>query len=251
MPRRGALILACCLALLAAAAPARGEPPSSGRLWLYGNLTTQLHPEWSLTLMPGYRAELLRSQGDAAGSTLFELFVGPTWARSFGGFRLKTSLWYYYTGFFGSSYNDAHNLELIVTGEYRRGRWTFTSRNIFHNTFRASVYAPEDRLGYSLVLRNLLQAQLRLTPRVGLLLADEPFWGLAKAGGAAAHPAGFWAPGFRLNRVYAGVDLFPGGNVTLTPQYVYETSVSPEGSGTVNAHNHYLFVTVAWLLKVR
>jgi len=192
--------------------PARQE----GRVWYDQNLTLAFTPEWSITVMPGFRTEYARSREDAAGVQFLELFVGPNFTHRWGDFTLKVSLWYYYMGYpqrgrmqektpyapdvcsnnptsglyCTSTYNFSHNLEIIPAVEYRLGRWSFYDRVILHNTFYADVYnntnpasnagvsVTDQRWGLGTVLRELLQARYALTDRLGILLSDELFFGI-------------------------------------------------------------------------
>jgi len=53
-----------------------------------------------------------------------------------------------------------------------------------------------------------------------------------------------------LNRVYVGIDYKITPVLTVTPMYMFETTVSPTDSTDVTANGHYLFVTLSYLLKL-
>jgi len=188
-----------------------------GRVWIDQNFVLAFSPEWSLTTMPGARAEFARSREGAAGMQFLELFFGPNYTYRHGNWTIKGSLWYYYMGYpqrgrtkdspsadncstkplndatslyCTSTYNASHNLEIIPSAEYRWGRWSIYDRVIFHNTFYADYYstpAPtasvaDQRLGWGTVLRELLQGRYAVTDRFGVLLADEVFLGIIEDG---------------------------------------------------------------------
>jgi hypothetical protein len=167
------------------------------------------------------------------------------------------------------TYNFSHNLEIIPAAEYRLGRWSFYDRIIFHNTFYADTYNADintdtlkldvgsQRWGWGTVLRELLQARYALTDRLGVLLADEVFFGIAEdsdtskiAGGAGYKAAGYWKDGFRQNRVYAGIDFKVTPALTVTPMYMLEVDVSPTNSGDVSDISHNLFVIATYVAKM-
>jgi hypothetical protein len=255
MNQRQRIRFALCLVIipltLGAYSSAVQAEPQTARMWVYGNATTLLSPHWAMVLMPGVRYELGRTEGTTKGHYMTELFFGPTYIYRWGALSAKFSLWYYYMGypvFAQDEYYQSQNIEFVPAIEYSRNRWTFTFRNIFHNTVYASVYAADSqRHGYGLVLRNLLQAKYQLAERWGLIIADEPFWGLVENGEAPAHPLGFWAQGFRMNRVYAGVE-YRSQEFSLIPQYIYETTFNDQHELTESGH--YLFFTLQYLIKL-
>ena len=273
--------------------PAKEE----GRVWYDQNLTLAFTPEWSFTVMPGMRFEYARSREDAAGVQFLEFFIGPNFTYKLGNLTLKGSLWYYYMGYPTrgrqqlqaptnyttldctklsatasnclSTYSFSHNLEIIPAVEYRLGRWSFYDRIIFHNTFYADTYNADintdtlkldvgsQRWGWGTVLRELLQARYALTDRLGVLLADEVFFGIAEdsdtskiAGGAGYKAPGYWKDGFRQNRVYAGIDFKVTPALTVTPMYMLEVDVSPTNSGDVSDISHNLFVIATYVAKM-
>jgi len=169
----------------AADLPAKQE----GRVWIYQNFVLAFSPSWSLTTMPGGRAEYARSREGRAGMQLIELFFGPNYTYKTGNWTLKGSLWYYYMGYpqrgrlkeqtngslacsappfdnptthapvndsCTSTYNFSHNLEIIPSAEYRFGRFSVYDRVILHNTFYADVYStPNPTLGLSVADQRL------------------------------------------------------------------------------------------------
>lgn len=272
------------LGLLATAQVAQAadtQAEQEGRAWFYGNFTAALTPHWSFTVMQGLRYEFARwdaikgPAGNAPESRDFyltETFVGPNYTHKIGNLTLKGSLWYYYIGYpqrkesnlqlTDDKYNYSSNIEVIPTAEYRWGRFTFIDRVILHNTIFADTYQwNSQRWGFGTVLRELLQVRFAATDRLGVLLGDEPFFGIIEDGdtsklktaaGAPAgySPLGYWKDGFRLNRVYLGVDYKITPSLTVTPMYMFETTVSATDSTDVTANGHYLFVTLSYLLKL-
>jgi hypothetical protein len=168
-----------------------------------------------------------------------------------------------------STYSFSHNLEIIPAVEYRLGRWSFYDRIIFHNTFYADTYNADiatstlnldvgsQRWGWGTVLREMLQARYALTDRLGILLADELFFGIAEdsdtskiAGGKGYIPSGYWKNGFRYNRTYVGIDFKVTPALTVAPMYFLEVGVSPVDSGDVTDMAHNLFVVVTYVAKM-
>lgn len=252
---RACQVAALSIAALVCAAPRAAEAaPHLGRVWLYGMANAQLSPHWSLTVMPGIRFELARDQqdADAFGHYMDEIFVGPNLHLRFGRLSLMVSLWYYFAGFdILERYTPTHNLELVPVLNLRLGRVTLTSRTIFHNILYSGVYEgpASARRGYSLVVRQLLQVGVRVSTRVTLLVASEPFFGLVEDADAKPSILGFWPRGFRIHRAYAGVALRLADGVTLVPQWIYETLLVNNDDG-VTHHGHYLFVTVAYRFRL-
>lgn len=235
---------------VAAATSTSPDPAHTGRLWLYASGTAQLSPSWSLTLIPGLRYELARSGEGATtkGHYLDEVFFGPNWSTRIGPLGVKVSLWYYFLGFPRSdTYPLSHNLELIPSVEYRTGAFSLSYRAIFHNTLYASVYSTDQRWGLGTVMRNLLMAKYAITESVTALLGDEPWFGIVEQQGVAYNGAGYWQSGFRLNRIYAGVDWKLDGGLSLSPQYVFETAFDADAK--VTEMGHYLFVTLGYAFK--
>lgn len=228
---------------------ARGaEVPHAGRAWLYLNSTAQLTPEWALTLMPGIRYEFSRTgEAEARQHYLDEVFLGPTWSRGFGDLSLKIGLWYYFIGYpaaQGGGYPVTHNLELVPTVAWRLGEATLSYRAILHNTFYASVYDRGDRWGFGTVMRNLFQVRYQMTASSAVLLGVEPWFAIVENGGTRYHAAGYWKRGVRLNRVNAGFDMKVVGSLSLSPQYILETTVKNEGG--LGEIAHYLCLTLTW-----
>src|ERR1700690_429822 len=180
-----------------------------------------------------------------------------------------------------STYSFSHNLEIIPAAEYRIGRWSIYDRVIFHNTFYADVYntdfvSPTDpafklsvadqRWGWGTVLRELIQGRYALTDRLGVLLADELFFGIIEdsdtsklfklAADGTTHVAsgysapGYWKDGFRYNRTYVGIDFKVTPALTVAPMYMMEIGVSPVDSGDVTDIAHNLFVVVTYVAKM-
>ena len=153
------------------------------------------------------------------------------------------------------------------------GRWSFYDRIIFHNTFYADYYnadynspagtpplhlsVADQRWGWGTVLRELVQARYALTDRLGVLLADEVFFGIAQdsdtskiANGGGFKAPGYWKDGFRQNRVYAGIDFKVTPALTVTPMYMLEVDVSPTSSSDVTDMSHNLFIFATYVAKM-
>lgn len=239
--------------MITVALPVSGKASTTGRFWSYLNVTSLIDAKWAIVTMPGFRYEFARSDDPsmlpAKGLYFYEFFIGPVYSRTSGAFTFKLPVWYYYMGFpSDNSYFYSHNIEILPILTYRTGRTTFTSRTIFHNTVYASVYeTSEMRKGYSLVIRQLLQVAHCIDERTTLIIADEPFFGVIEDGEAPPSPIGFWPSGFRLNRIYAGLEYSITPRIRISPQYVLETA---HDEGTVTDVNHYLFVTFTYVLRL-
>jgi hypothetical protein len=288
------------LVALAGVAHATDYPTKQeGRIWYDQNLTLAFTPKWSLTAMPGARLEYARAREDYQGFQFIEFFFGPNYTYKWKDFTFKGSLWYYYMGYpqrgrmkedlknlghtkcsptdCTPTYNFSHNLEIIPTAEYRRGRWSFYDRVIFHNTFYADVYnntnpatnagldVGSQRAGWGTVLRELAQARYALTDRLGLLLADELFFGIIEdsdskkltqvyiepaSPGAGYNPYGYWKAGFRQNRTYLGIDFKVTPVLTVSPMYMLEVDVDRLDSADVTDMSHNLFIVVTYVAKM-
>jgi hypothetical protein len=294
------------LVALAGVAQADAPAKQEGRVWYDQNLTLAFTPEWSFTVMPGVRTEFARSREDSAGVQFLEFFIGPNYTYRTGNLTLKGSIWYYYMGYPTrgrnaetppgsgnlacnvkatptsticlSTYSFSHNLEIIPAAEYRIGRWSIYDRVIFHNTFYADVYGDtnpvtnaglsinDQRWGWGTVLRELIQGRYALTDRLGVLLADELFFGIIEdsdtkkllkanadgttSGGAGYKAPGYWKDGFRYNRTYVGIDFKVTPALTVAPMYMIELGVSPVDSGDVTDIAHNLFVVVTYVAKM-
>jgi len=259
VPRRALSILVVAVILLSGVPPLFAEEPrSDAQVWLYGNMTGVITPSWAYTVMPGIRYRLTDSKEDPGGVTMYELFTGPMYMHRFGSLRLRVPLWYYYMGFpipakgegSENDYFDSHNLEVIPILDYALGRLTLTSRSIFHSKLyarNAAFKTDSHRNGYSLLLRQMLQASYSLTPGIALVLADEVFLGLVEDDETADINKGepfFEKKGFSMNRLYAGasVAIIPG--LSVSPQYVLETHHNPDKDSELTRIRHYLFVTI-------
>ena len=247
MPRRAALPVLLALSALALARPASAAP-QDGRFWFYGAGNLQLSPSWSLSLIPGMRYEMARTEGPAKGHYLDELFFGPTWSARAGDFGFSVSAWYYFLGFPRPGlYPLAHNLELVPTADWRYGPLDLSLRVILHNAFYASVYPAGRRFGLGTVMRDLLQARYAVAHGLSLLLGVEPWFGLVENPGTPFDPAGYWQAGLRLNRFNAGLDFRLEGGLSVTPQYLFETVFDARGNPA--EIGHYAFVTVGYSFK--
>jgi hypothetical protein len=170
-----------------------------------------------------------------------------------------------------STYNFSHNLEIIPAIEYRLGRWSFYDRIIFHNTFYADYYnggtgvtskSPSDlRWGWGTVLRELVQTRYAVTDRLGVSVADEVFFGIKEDGDTHGlkkldgtptgyHPTGYWKNGYRLNRIYAGIDYKVTPTLTVAPMYTLEIMSSPTKGSDVTDVTHTLFMVVTYVVKL-
>jgi hypothetical protein len=297
-------ILLSVLATSGAAQAADLPTKQEGRVWYDQNLTLAFTPNWSFTVMPGARFEFARTREDKAGVHFLEFFIGPNFTYKMGDLTLKGSIWYYYMGYPArgrmqektpnaalvcstaplgtspdyctSTYSFSHNIEIIPAAEYRIGRWSIYDRVIFHNTFYADTYnvdrtadlglsVSDQRWGWGTVLRELIQGRYALTDRMGVLLADELFFGiiedsdtkkLYKVAADGSHvatgytPTGYWKNGLRYNRTYVGIDFKVTPALTVAPMYMMEIGLNPVDSGDVTDIAHNLFVVVTYVAKM-
>ena len=294
--KRLSVVAISLFSLIALSGVALADVPAKqeGRIWFDQNLTLAFAPQWSFTVMPGFRTEFARSREDVAGVQFLEFFIGPNFTYKLGNLTLKGSLWYYYMGYptrgrqalqastnyttlgcnnaaLGTAsvctptYNFSHNLEIIPAAEYRVGRWSFYDRIIFHNTFYADAYNTDmpnlsvgsQRAGWGTVLREMLQARYALTDRLGILLADEVFFGIAEdsdtskiAGGGGYKVTGYWKDGFRQNRIYLGIDYKVTPALTVTPMYMLEIDADRLNSSDVSDVSHNLFIIATYVAKM-
>jgi hypothetical protein len=163
-----------------------------------------------------------------------------------------------------STYNFSHNLEIIPSVEYRMGRWSIYDRVIFHNTFYADFYnnssfgnVSDQRWGLGTVLRELLEVRYALTDRLGVSLADEVFFGIKEDSDTRKIPnnqgyqvPGYWKNGYRLNRVYAGIDYKVTPALTVAPKYLLEIMSSATDGSDITDVSHTLFVTISYVAKL-
>jgi hypothetical protein len=168
-----------------------------------------------------------------------------------------------------STYNFSHNLEIIPAAEYRFGPWSIYDRIIFHNTFYADAYGTaiatptlnlsvaDQRWGWGTVLRELLQVRYAVNDRLGVSLADEIFFGIIEDSDTSKIPGqkgfitpGYWKSGYRLNRVYAGIDYKVTPALTVAPMYLLETMSSPTDGTDITDISHTLYVTITYVAKM-
>ncbi len=250
MGRRLSATLALLLVLAASAPDAVKAAPHTGRAWTYAFVTGSVSPEWSFTVMPGVRAELVRDRGNALGHYMDELFAGPNWSRNFGMAWISTSLWYYFAGYdnVAPSYVQTHSLALIATVGVRLGPLALSARSTFLNTFYSDLYdTAAQRRGYSLILCEKIMLTYELRPGLALLVADEPFVGLVSDGGAPSSMIGFMRTGLLLNRLYAGLSWRPIPDLSIDPQYVYQTDFDGDLNPTL--HSHYFYLVVGYRFR--
>jgi len=275
MCRRTCVVLLAALmlfALLPAGANA-AEKPYTGRTWEYVNVTLLLSPNWAFMVMPGHRFEFYRGadpKSDAKETFLWEFFAGPIYIQKFESFTFKLPLWYYYMSFPWDGDDKkpkdsddgrrwSHNIEVVPIFEFNVDALKVTSRTIFHN----KVYAKNElyttanqRKGYSLLIRQMLMLEYALNPMFSLLLGDEIFVGVKEDGGTKnlsevkiGEPF-YERKGFSENRLHAGFNVKFNPALSLSPQYVYDTTYLPESGYRLTSRNHYIMLTLNYVLKL-
>jgi hypothetical protein len=233
----------------------------SGKGWLALNLTTAITPEWSFTIMPWYRFEYFRSDDDPLNIFLYELFIGPNYAKRFNDFTLKCSLWYYYSLFDMTrgpqeSTLSAHNIDLVPSIDYRIGKLTLSDRVIFHVKFFADnkwYTTSEDKWGNSVLLRNMVTANYGITDRFSVLIGDEVFIGIKEDKGTKGKPQGeplYEKNGFSKNRVHLGCAYKLDPSLSISPQYIFETDYDLYNNHKLKLISHYIFVGLNYSLKL-
>lgn len=233
----------------------KSETPTGLREWNYFNCTILTSKNFAYVIMPGFRYEFGRfndSGIEEKGLYFLELLTGPVFIKKTGNFTFKLPVWYYYMGFPVNTTGDyyySHNIEFLPIVEYRGIKnLTLTGRIIFHNTLYSSLYeTAEERSGYSLVLRTLIKGTLSINNKFNLVLGEEPFFGIVEDDETTPSAAGFFPSGFRLNRVYAGIDYKLKPDLKISPMYILETS---HDEGGITGFNHYLHLNVSYLLKI-
>ena len=114
--------------------------------------------------------------------------------------------------------------------------------------------------------RELLQVRYALTDRLGVSVADEVFLGiledrdtrkLKKVDPVTGNSTpsgyltpGYWKSGYRLNRIYAGIDYKVTPSFTVAPMYTLELMSSPTKGSDVTDVTHTLFVVVTYVVKL-
>ncbi|MCU0844366.1 MAG: DUF2490 domain-containing protein [Spirochaetes bacterium] len=274
MLRRTCIILLAALmafALIPAGADA-AEKPYTGRTWEYVNVTMLLSPNWAFMVMPGHRFEFFRGAdptSSAKETFLWELFAGPIYIHKFESFTFKLPLWYYYMGFIIDGDDKrptrgdyeyrfySHNIEVVPIFEFNVDAMKITSRTIFHNKVYAdnNTYRTENqKKGHSLLIRQMLMLEYTLTPMFSLILGDEIFVGVKEDGGTKdLGPIGepfYERNGFSENRLHAGFNVKFNPFLSLSPQYVYDTTYKPESGYRLTSRNHYIMLTLNYVLKL-
>jgi hypothetical protein len=276
MCRRTCIVLLAALmlfALIPAGADA-AEKPYTGRTWEYVNVTMLLSPNWAFMVMPGHRFEFFRGADptyNAKETFLWEFFAGPIYIQKFESFTFKLPLWYYYMAFpidaddrkTAGGYDDrfwSHNIEVVPIFEFNVDALKITSRTIFHNKVYADnrFYNTENqKKGYSLLIRQMLMLEYALTPMFSLLLGDEIFVGVKEDGGTKDLNNGllrgepfYERNGLNENRLHAGFNVKFNPALSLSPQYVYDTTYLPESGYRLTNRNHYIMLTLNYVLKL-
>ncbi|UCC12748.1 MAG: DUF2490 domain-containing protein, partial [candidate division WOR-3 bacterium] len=228
--------------------------PTTARFWGYANMTAVLTNNWVFVVMPGLRYEFLRDDGmNSPAKKLYftELLTGPVYTMRHQCITLKLPVWYYYMGFPVSTADDyfySHNIEFLPIIEYRVNKLKVTSRTIFHNTVYASIYeTPALRNGYGLVIRQLFRADYSVSNTVSIMAGEEPFFGVIEDSEAPPHVLGFWPAGFHMNRLYTGCTIQLNRSMTISPQYVFETTYGDDVE--LAGINHYFHFIVTWIVR--
>ncbi|HSV98021.1 MAG TPA: DUF2490 domain-containing protein [Spirochaetota bacterium] len=272
MCRRTCIVLLAALMLFALIpAGADAKAPYTGRTWEYVNVTMLLSPNWAFMVMPGHRFEFYRgadSKSSAKETFLWEFFAGPIYIHKFESFTFKLPLWYYYMGFpvdgndgkpkvAGEDRFYSHNIEVVPIFEFSVDALKVTSRTIFHNKVYAdnNIYVTENqKKGYSLLIREMIMLEYALTPMFSLLLGNEVFVGVKEDGGTKdlgriGEPF-YERNGFSENRLHAGFNVKFNPTLSLSPQYIYNTTYKPESGYRLTSRNHYIMLTLNYVLKL-
>jgi hypothetical protein len=61
---------------------------------------------------------------------------------------------------------------------------------------------------------------------------------------------GYWKNGYRLNRIYAGIDYKVTPALTVAPKYLLEFMSSMTDGSDITDVSHTLFVTVSYVAKL-
>ncbi len=214
------------------------------RFWSYFNLNIPVSKDINWTILPGIRYEFLREGTEPKNFYMFEFFTGITPSINIRGINAKFPIYYYYTCFLESENYHVHSFEFLPSFQKRFGNFVLSERTIFHNRFYSSFY--DDKTGYSLLVRELLQIKY-LLGKYGIGLGIEPFYGVIEDASHTPSPLGFTPKGLNLNRINAGIDYNLFRNLILSLNYVFETTYS---GGNLTAKNHYVFLNVFYVLKI-
>lgn len=256
-------LLTICVVLLFASSAAAYAVPTAGRTWEYGEFTTLISPSWAFTVMGSHAYEFSRTNDpgkDEKETYFYEFFAGPVYSMRFGNLTLKLPLWYYYQGFPVKAidkYYYSHNIEFLPILEYKYNRWKLWNRVIFHNKIYSSFYDTSDqRKGYSLLVREYLRVEYSLTDKFRVMVGDEIFQGIIEDDDTVdstpdplGGPGGFEKKGFALNRFYAGFGYSFTPSFSVTPMYMYQTAHFGRHN-KVTEKDHYLFITLSYVLKL-
>lgn len=208
------------------------------RLWSYFNLNIPFQKNFTFTILPGIRYEFSRENAEPNGFYMFEFFTGFSYSKNFNGILSKFPVYYYIIGFLGNEDYYVQSLEILPSFAKRFGNFVIYERTIFHNRFYSSYY--DDRTGYSLLIRELLQLKY-LIGKYGIILGIEPFYGVIEDDSHTPSTLGFTPKGLNLNRVNIGLDYQLTKNFLFSTNYVYETTYS---NNSLTGKNHYLFLNI-------
>lgn len=214
------------------------------RVWSYFTFNFPFKKNFTFTILPGFRYEILRESAEPNGLYMSELLTGLSYSKNFKDILLRFPVYYYIIGFLGNDDYYVQSIEFLPSLQKRLGNFIIYERTIFHNRFYASYY--NERIGYSLLIRELLQIKY-LIGRYGINLGVEPFYGIIEDKSHNASPIGFTPKGLNLNRIYAGIDYSVKKNISFLTNYVFETTYN---NGNLTGKNHYIFFNLVFVLNL-
>uniref|UniRef100_A0A7C4UBK1 DUF2490 domain-containing protein n=1 Tax=candidate division WOR-3 bacterium TaxID=2052148 RepID=A0A7C4UBK1_UNCW3 len=209
------------------------------RLWSYFNLNFKLSSDFVFTILPGLRYEVLREKDNPKGFYMFEFFTGFSYFKSIKGINGRFPIFYYYINFPNDDYY-VQSIEFLPSFQKRFGNFLIFERTIFHNRFYSNFY--EDRTGYSLLIRELIQLKY-INFKYPLNIGIEPFIGIIEDNNHNPSPFGFTPKGLNSIRFYFGIDFPLFKNLALSTNYVFEPTYS---QGELTGKNHYIFFNITF-----
>ncbi|MCK5598884.1 DUF2490 domain-containing protein [bacterium] len=232
---------------------------TAGRSWNYLSSTFTISRSLSWVLLGGIRHEFSRwDEGTSIatkGLYFNELFTGPVYVKKFGPVIGVFPVFFYYMGFpikAADTYTYGYSLEFAPTFIYKIGKVSMSNRFIFHNKIFSNFYSEilgdaSWNSGYSLMIRWKFMLQYRLSDKLIIEVAEEPFFGIIEDPDAPAVTGpGFSEKGLDMNRFYLGFIYNVNKRIGIEVNYVYETSYANDVKDIkqLTQKAHYIFLTL-------
>ena len=239
--------------------------PTTGRIWNYNIITTEISKDFGIVTIPGFKYEYLRyisgEKADSKGALAYEFFIGPYFLTHLSNVKVMIPLVYHYMGFpdtpKASNFSYNHNFDVFPSFLYRHNKSMLQWRIFFHNTFYSTIYKympgiNESKTGYSLLLKFRIRYSYWISKRVALSVGDEVLYGLVENNNVPAKTGpGFTENGLDANKIMAGLVLKITKNFTILPYYLYETTYAKNritSEKDLTSKSHYLFLIIKYKL---